>query len=92
MNATKRFSRVSARERERERIADKSAHDTVEFMILASAVTLHETFGFGEVRIRRFLDAIAADVGDMNDRYGSECTVTAMRDRAARYGIEIEFS
>ena len=91
MKATKRSVREGKRARDDAALQSRTIEDTMELAMLTSALVLHDDYGFGERRLTRFLTSVMDIVGELNARYGAECTVTALRDRLSRIGVEIKF-
>ena len=63
----------------------------MELAMLVSALVLHDDFGFGQGRITRYLSSVMGIVEELGARYGAGCTITALRDRLRRFGVELKF-
>lgn len=91
MKATGRLAREGKRERDDAALQSRTIEDTMELAMLVSALVLHDDFGFGQGRITRYLESVMGIVSELNVRYGAECTITALRDRLRRLGVELKF-
>ena len=50
---------------------------------------LHETFGFGKVKLRRYFDSYMTKVKQAQDDYG-DVTYFKMREALKRIGVDVE--
>lgn len=91
MKATGRLAREGKRERDDAALQSRTIEDTMELAMLVSALVLHDDFGFGQGRITRYLESVMGIVEELGARYGAECTITALRDRLRRLGVELKF-
>ncbi len=85
MNALKRFSGTKS-----QRDAKHLISLALEHFLLASALTLHEDFGFGSARIERYIHGMTPRMDEIIDRYGDDCFLTALQAKCKDIGIEIE--
>ena len=91
MKATGRLAREGKRARDDAQLTARVIEDTMELAMLVSALILHDDFGFGQGWITRYLESVMGIVEELGARYGSDCTITAMRERLRMLGIEIRF-
>lgn len=52
--------------------------------------TLHEHFGFGRIRLRRFWDAFIEDHKELRERYGAGYGPQKCIDELLRIGVDVE--
>lgn len=90
MNALKNRQKRSKREREKDLLTSQTVIDSLELFIHTFALTLNEMDGYGEKRITdRMTDALKR-IDEYTERYGSDCVLTAMKNRLKDIGITIE--
>ncbi len=85
MDAMKRFKGTRAERRAQEWIIKALEH-----YLLASALVLHDDFGFGSGRIQRFMQGMMGRMDAYIDNYGDDCLLAALRAKCRDIGIEVE--
>ena len=84
MNALKRFGTTGKAERR------KGVDEAVKYMKYATALVLHDKFGFGVGRLNTFFNALGDLLRTYSGRYDSEYLLTALESKCRDIGIEFK--
>ena len=85
MKALKRFKETKSQRDNKQLISLALEH-----YLLASALVLHDEFGFGKERFERFGGAMMRRMEEIIDYYGSDCLLVALREKCKSLGIEVD--
>ena len=78
------------RQREIKENEHKAISDTTEAIMYASAMVLHDFFGFGTKRLQTFCTETIDTVNSFAEYYGVEYLFEALKHEAKKRGIEFE--
>lgn len=92
MKALERVKRQAKRAREDNELADSVINSTAEFLLLSMALELNEKDGYGQKRVEDRWRGLLGRCTDMVERYGADCAVFAMKEKAMERGFEIEIT